>query len=171
MSVVQARYFNWIYLKYQTSPGLMHDTGCLGLVHWDDPEGWYGEGGGFRMGNICISVVDSFWYMAKPIQYCKVKIKYNIKNKIKYVNNHFQIFLSIQDVLRATWWNSQQWHFTGCKKIPFHCIFQIKIPIYEHLLMVYCRANSSSVGCWISDHTNVPWGCKDFFHDAVTKYI
>ena len=25
--------------------GSMHDTGCLGLVHWDDPEGWYGEGG------------------------------------------------------------------------------------------------------------------------------
>ena len=24
----------------------MHDTGCLGLMHWDDPEGWYGEGGG-----------------------------------------------------------------------------------------------------------------------------
>ena len=24
----------------------MHDTGCLGLVHLDDPEGWYGEGGG-----------------------------------------------------------------------------------------------------------------------------
>ena len=24
----------------------MQDTGCLGLVHWDDPEGWYGEGGG-----------------------------------------------------------------------------------------------------------------------------
>ena len=24
----------------------MHDTGCLGLVHWDNPEGWYGEGGG-----------------------------------------------------------------------------------------------------------------------------
>ena len=22
------------------------DTGCLGLVHWDAPEGWYGEGGG-----------------------------------------------------------------------------------------------------------------------------
>ena len=28
------------------SPGSMHDTGSLGLVHWDDPEGWYGEGGG-----------------------------------------------------------------------------------------------------------------------------
>ena len=25
---------------------LMHDTGCSGLVHWDDPEGWDGEGGG-----------------------------------------------------------------------------------------------------------------------------
>ena len=22
----------------------MHDTGCSGLVHWDDPEGWHGEG-------------------------------------------------------------------------------------------------------------------------------
>ena len=44
-----------------------------GWVHWDDPEGWYGEGGGFRMGNTCIPVVDSFQYMAKPIQYCKVK--------------------------------------------------------------------------------------------------
>ena len=33
-------------LKRITSPGSMHDTGCLGLVHWDDPEGWYREGGG-----------------------------------------------------------------------------------------------------------------------------
>ena len=33
------------YMKWITSPGLMHDIGCLGLVHWDDPEGWYGEGG------------------------------------------------------------------------------------------------------------------------------
>ena len=32
--------------KRVASPGSMHDTGCLGLVHWDDPEGWYGEGGG-----------------------------------------------------------------------------------------------------------------------------
>ena len=34
------------YVKLIASPGLMHDTGCSGLVHWDDPEGWYGEGGG-----------------------------------------------------------------------------------------------------------------------------
>ena len=37
------------YMKRVTSPGLMHDTGCLGLVHWDDPEGWYVEGGGRRV--------------------------------------------------------------------------------------------------------------------------
>ena len=35
-----------IHLKRVASPGSMHDTGCLGLVHWDDPEGWNGEGGG-----------------------------------------------------------------------------------------------------------------------------
>ena len=34
------------YVKLIASPGLMHDTECSGLVHWDDPEGWYGEGGG-----------------------------------------------------------------------------------------------------------------------------
>ena len=34
---------------WPASPGSMHDTGCLGLVHWDDPEGWYGEGGGRRV--------------------------------------------------------------------------------------------------------------------------
>ena len=34
------------YVKYITSPGSVHETGCLGLVHWDDPEGWDGEGGG-----------------------------------------------------------------------------------------------------------------------------
>ena len=34
------------YVKQIASPGSMHDTGCSGLVHWDDPEGWDGEGGG-----------------------------------------------------------------------------------------------------------------------------
>ena len=33
------------FKKQITSPGSMQDTGCLGLVHWDDPEGGYGEGG------------------------------------------------------------------------------------------------------------------------------
>ena len=34
------------YKKQIGSPGSIQDTGCLGLVHWDDPEGWYGERGG-----------------------------------------------------------------------------------------------------------------------------
>ena len=32
--------------KRIASLGSIQDTGCLGLVHWDDPEGWYGKGGG-----------------------------------------------------------------------------------------------------------------------------
>ena len=37
------------YMKRVASPGLMHDTGSSGLVHWDDPEGWCGEGGWRRV--------------------------------------------------------------------------------------------------------------------------
>ena len=44
----------------------MHETGCSGLVHWDDPEGWDGEvGGGFRMGNTCKPMADPCQCMAK----------------------------------------------------------------------------------------------------------
>ena len=48
------------YMKQIASPSLMHDTGYLGLVHWDDPKGWYREGGGkgLAMGNTCIPVSD-----------------------------------------------------------------------------------------------------------------
>ena len=34
------------YVKQIANPGLMHERGCSGLVHWNDPEGWDGEGGG-----------------------------------------------------------------------------------------------------------------------------
>ena len=39
----------------------MHDTGCLGLVHWDDPEVWSGreEGGGFMRGSLVEGVQGS----------------------------------------------------------------------------------------------------------------
>ena len=46
----------------------MHEAGFSGLVHWDDPEGWDGEGGergGFRMGNTCTPVADSRQCMVK----------------------------------------------------------------------------------------------------------
>ena len=49
------------YKKQIASPGLMQDTGSLGLVHCDCPEGWYGEGGGtgFSMGNTCTPMADA----------------------------------------------------------------------------------------------------------------
>ena len=34
------------YVKQITSPGSMHEIECSGVVHWDDPEGLDGEGGG-----------------------------------------------------------------------------------------------------------------------------
>ena len=34
------------YMKQIASPGSMHETWCSGLVHWDDPERWDGEGSG-----------------------------------------------------------------------------------------------------------------------------
>ena len=70
-------------MKWVASPGSMHDTGCLGLVHWDDPEGWYGEGGGRRVqdGEHIIPVADPFWYLAKLIQFVKFKNKIKLKKK------------------------------------------------------------------------------------------
>ena len=52
-------------------------------LNWQGTQGWYTGmtqrdrigrevWGGFRMGNTCIAVADSFRYLAKPIQYCKV---------------------------------------------------------------------------------------------------
>ena len=81
------------YVKPISSPGLMHDTGCSGLVHWDDPEGryWEGEGRGFRMGNTSTPVADSCQCMAKPIQYCKVislQLKKKQKNKKNRSSSH-----------------------------------------------------------------------------------
>ena len=53
----------WIisYKKQIANLGSMQDTGCLRLVHWDDPEGWYGEGvgRGVQDGEHVYTVVDS----------------------------------------------------------------------------------------------------------------
>ena len=50
-------------------------------MHWDDPEGWYGEGGGRRVQDgehVYGCGADSFLYMAEPINIVK------FKNKIKF---------------------------------------------------------------------------------------
>ena len=61
-------------MKHIASPGSMHETGCSGPVHWDDPEGWDGEGGGrgVQNGEHIYTHADSRQCMAKPLQYCKV---------------------------------------------------------------------------------------------------
>ena len=57
-------------MKQIASPDSTHETGCSGLVHWDDPEGWNGEGcgRGIKDGEY---MADSYQCMAKPLQYCK----------------------------------------------------------------------------------------------------
>ena len=67
------------YVKYHVWNKLPVQVRCMILDAW----GWCTgttqrdgvgkeEGGGFRMGNTCIPVADSFWYLAKLIQLCKV---------------------------------------------------------------------------------------------------
>ena len=62
-------------MKQITSPGSMHETGCSGLVHWDDPEGWDGEEGG-RGSSVWGAHVHS-WLIHVNVwqnpQYCKVQ--------------------------------------------------------------------------------------------------
>ena len=73
-------HWNMYNIIYETSRQSGFDARywMLGAGALGRPRGmvWGGrreEGGGFRMGNTCIPVADSCWYMAKPIQYCKVK--------------------------------------------------------------------------------------------------
>ena len=79
-------WFGRIALKhvwYHIWNELLVQVWCMILDAW----GWCTEmtqrdgtgretGGGFRMGNTCIPVVDLCWCMANPIQYCKVKKKF-----------------------------------------------------------------------------------------------
>ena len=65
----------------------MHDTECSGLMHWDDPKGWYGEGGGrgFQDGGTPVHPWLIHVDVRQKPQYCKVislQLKYrNIKKK------------------------------------------------------------------------------------------
>ena len=56
-------------------------------------------GGGFRMGNMCMPMVDACWCMAKSIQYCKVN---NNNNKLKIINSENHFSSTVQWVLINT---------------------------------------------------------------------
>ena len=73
------------YIKRIASPGSMQDAGCLGLVHWDDPEGWYGMGGRWERGSGWGTHVHP-WLIhvnewQKSLQYCEV-----ISLQLKLIN-------------------------------------------------------------------------------------
>jgi len=52
----------------------MHETGHSKPMHWDNPEGWDGEGiaRGFRMEDTCTPIFIHVNVWQKPVQYCKV---------------------------------------------------------------------------------------------------
>ena len=72
--------------KRDASPGSIHNSGCLGLVHWDDPEGRYGEGGGRRVQDgEHMYTCGGFILIFGKTNYVKFKnkIKLNLKKKKK----------------------------------------------------------------------------------------
>ena len=108
-------------------------------MHWDDPEGWYGEEGGFRMGNTCIPVADSCWYMAKPIQYCKVKKKKRIgalKKKPLSVQFEFTQRVSIGKVQLL--WND-------CIVLYFMYLRVIPKTSYKYHKYMVCKKSMSKI--------------------------
>ena len=62
------------YMKQITSPGSIHETGCSGLVHWNDPNKWdrEGEGVGSGWGTDVHPWLIHVNVWQKPLQYCKV---------------------------------------------------------------------------------------------------
>ena len=53
------------YVKEMTSPSSMHDTRHSKPVHWDNPEGWDGEGGGVQDQGHMYTMADFMWMYGK----------------------------------------------------------------------------------------------------------
>ena len=111
------------------------------------------EGGGFRMGNTCIPVADSFWYMAKPIQYCKVKKE----NKVKKIKNST---------------GNKCW--SGCweKGILLHCCWECNVeqPLWKPIQSFRRKLDRTII--WSSNptpgHTPRPnYSSKGYMHSYV----
>ena len=71
MALKHVKYHVWNELPVQVWCRILDAWGwCTGMTQRDGVG--KEEGGGFRMGNTCIPVADSFWYLAKLIQLCTV---------------------------------------------------------------------------------------------------
>ena len=71
VALKHVKYHVWNELPVQVRCTILDAWGwCTGTTQRDGKG--REEGGGFRMGNTCIPVVDSFWYLAKLIQLCKI---------------------------------------------------------------------------------------------------
>ena len=93
MALKHVNYHMWNKSPVQVRGMIQGARGwCTGMTQRDGTG--KDVGGGFRMGNTCIPVADSFRYMAKPIQYCKVK------NKIK-LNTHTHTHTHTKHPLQA----------------------------------------------------------------------
>ena len=82
MALKHVNYHMWNESPVQVRCMIQDARGwCTGMTQRDSMgrEG----GGGFRMGNTCTPMGDSYQCMAKPIQYCKVKINKTEIKKIK----------------------------------------------------------------------------------------
>ena len=86
----------------------MHETGCSGLVHWDDPGGmgWGGrwEGGSGWGTHVCPWLIHvDVWQ--KPLQYCKV-----ISLQLLLINEKKRMVLDLQKYCRYSKENSNTPH-------------------------------------------------------------
>ena len=109
-------------MKQITSPGSMHETGCSGLMHWNDPEGWDGEGGrrdGSRWRTLIHPWLIHVNVWQKPLQYCKV-ICFQLKKKKKYCpgkNTAVGCHFLLQGIFPTQGWNPGLLH---CMQILYH---------------------------------------------------
>ena len=121
------------YMKWIASPGSMHETGCSGLMHWDDPEGWYGEGdrrgvqdgehmyvrGGFMsMYGKTTTILKKkrkkmYWGWQWALCLCVlfIDVYHNEKWKLKNFDVKWKSLSHVQ--LFATQWTYSSWNSTG----------------------------------------------------------
>ena len=92
--------------------------------------------GGFRIGNTCTPVADSWWCMAKPIQYCKVK-------KQKQKQKPTALLSDCLGALRGAW---VCWGLKLCSFSFFSlCVY---FPISSLLRPILANTTMSKPGKW-----------------------